>query len=176
MAKGIKQLYGYPLIDQTARNDIKNNYQKKTDENLQTTDKTIVGGINEVNAQCKDIANISINDINTPEIRIVTISDIHMYEGEGQGGLSSEQRMNLLKEKLLEENDKKEINCMFIVGDLSMNDTQLKLGKDGLKWVKKNLMNKLPFPVYALNGNHDNGTDEQWVNIFGYKKKFYCHI
>ena len=55
MAKGIKQLYGYPLIDQTARNDIKNNYQKKTDENLQTTDKTIVGGINEVVAQCKDI-------------------------------------------------------------------------------------------------------------------------
>ena len=60
MAKGIKQLYGYPLIDQTARNDIKNNYQKKTDENLQTTDKTIVGGINEVNTQCKDIAKKTI--------------------------------------------------------------------------------------------------------------------
>lgn len=57
MAKGIKQLYGYPLIDQTARNDIKNNYQKKTDENLQTTDKTIVGGINEVVAKYKDIEN-----------------------------------------------------------------------------------------------------------------------
>lgn len=56
MAKGIKQLYGYPLIDQTARNNIKNNYQKKIDENLQTTDKTIVGAINEVNRQCKDIA------------------------------------------------------------------------------------------------------------------------
>lgn len=65
---------------------------------------------------------------------------------------------------------------MFIVGDLSMNDTQLKLGKDGLKWVKKNLMNKLPFPVYALNGNHDNGTDEQWVNIFGYKKILLSHL
>ena len=60
MAKGIKQLYGYPLIDQTARNDIKNNYQKKTDENLQTTDKTIVGSINEVVAQCKDIAKQTI--------------------------------------------------------------------------------------------------------------------
>lgn len=57
MAKGIKQLYGYPLIDQTARNDIKNNYQKKTDENLQTTDKTIVGSINEVAVQCKEKAN-----------------------------------------------------------------------------------------------------------------------
>lgn len=56
MAKGIKQLYGYPLIDQTARNDIKNNYQKKIDNALETTDKTIVGSINEINAQCKDMA------------------------------------------------------------------------------------------------------------------------
>ena len=55
MAKGIKQLYGYPLIDQTARNDIKNNYQKKIDNALETTDKTISGAINEVNRQCKDI-------------------------------------------------------------------------------------------------------------------------
>lgn len=60
MAKGIKQLYGYPLIDQTARNDIKNNYQKKTDDALTTTNKTIVGGINEVAAQYKDIANLSL--------------------------------------------------------------------------------------------------------------------
>lgn len=57
MAKGIKQLYGYPLIDQTARNDIKNNYQKKIDNALETTDKTISGAINEVNRQCKDIEN-----------------------------------------------------------------------------------------------------------------------
>lgn len=48
MAKGIKQLYGYPLIDQTVRNDIKNNYQKKTDDTLTTTNKSIVGGINEI--------------------------------------------------------------------------------------------------------------------------------
>ena len=57
MAKGIKELCGYPLIDKTARNDIKNNYQKKTDENLQTVDKTIVGAINEVTVQCKDITS-----------------------------------------------------------------------------------------------------------------------
>ncbi len=151
-------------------------YNKKTwvaKEKITTAElNRMEDGIAYNNTQFKDMENISINDINTPGIRIVTISDIHMYEGEGQGGLSSEQRMNLLKEKLLEENDRKKINCMFIVGDLSMNDTQLKLGKDGLKWVKENLMNKLPFPVYALNGNHDNGTDEQWVNIFGYKKNF----
>lgn len=55
--KGIKSLWGYNLIDKTVRNDIKNNYQKKTDDTLTTTDKTIVGSINEINTQCKDIAN-----------------------------------------------------------------------------------------------------------------------
>ena len=83
MAKGIKQLYGYPLIDQTARNDIKNNYQKKTDENLQTTDKTIVGGINEVAAQCKDIANkIENGNIgNNIEPQLMDMPRIYFSEG-----------------------------------------------------------------------------------------------
>lgn len=76
MAKGIKQLYGYPLIDQTARNDIKNNYQKKIDNALETTDKTISGAINEVNRQCKDIANLKINKGE------VSISDIDKTKGK----------------------------------------------------------------------------------------------
>ena len=53
--KGIKSLWGYPLIDEKARNaiddtrsNLENNYQKKNDDTLTTTNKTIVGGINEV--------------------------------------------------------------------------------------------------------------------------------
>ena len=60
--KGIKSLWGYPLIDSKGRNaiddvksNLENNYQKKTDDILNTTNKSIVGSINEVNAQCKDI-------------------------------------------------------------------------------------------------------------------------
>ena len=53
--KGIRQLWGYDLIDSKARNAIsdtrsslENNFQKKTDDTLGTTSKTIPGAINEI--------------------------------------------------------------------------------------------------------------------------------
>ena len=53
--KGIKSLWGYPLIDEKARNaiddarsNLENNFQKKTDDTLGTTDKTVPGAINEI--------------------------------------------------------------------------------------------------------------------------------
>ena len=53
--KGIKQLWGYDLIDSKARNAIsstrsslENDFQKKTDDTLGTTSKTIPGAINEI--------------------------------------------------------------------------------------------------------------------------------
>ena len=53
--KGIKSLWGYDLIDEKARNAIsdtrsslENNFQKKTDDTLGTTDKTVPGAINEI--------------------------------------------------------------------------------------------------------------------------------
>ena len=62
--KGIKSLWGYSLIDSKGRHaiddvrsNLENNFQKKNDDTLTTTSKTIVGGINEINTQCKDIAN-----------------------------------------------------------------------------------------------------------------------
>ena len=65
--KGIKSLWGYSLIDSKGRHaiddvrsNLENNFQKKTDDTLTTTSKTITGAINEVNAQCKDIASKTI--------------------------------------------------------------------------------------------------------------------
>ena len=66
--KGIKSLWGYPLIDSKGRHaiddvrsNLENNFQKKTDDTLTTTSKTIIGAINEINTECKDIANEKIN-------------------------------------------------------------------------------------------------------------------
>lgn len=62
--KGISQLWGYGIIDKKARDLIKDTrnsldslYQKKNDDILTTTSKTVPGAINEINAQCKDIEN-----------------------------------------------------------------------------------------------------------------------
>ena len=53
--KGIKSLWGYPLIDEkgrsaidSVRSNLENNFQKKTDDTLGTTDKTVPGAINEI--------------------------------------------------------------------------------------------------------------------------------
>ena len=53
--KGLKELWGYPLIDEKARNAIsdtrsslENDFQKKTDDTLGTVDKTVPGAINEI--------------------------------------------------------------------------------------------------------------------------------
>ena len=53
--KGVTSLWGYPLIDEKARNAIsdtrsslENDFQKKTDDTLTTTDKTLPGAINEI--------------------------------------------------------------------------------------------------------------------------------
>ena len=60
--KGIKSLWGYPLIDSKGRHaiddtrsNLENNYQKKNDDTLTTNDKSIVGSINEINTHCKEI-------------------------------------------------------------------------------------------------------------------------
>ena len=66
--KGIKSLWGYPLIDSKGRHaiddvrsNLENNFQKKNDDTLTTISKSITGAINEVNAQYKDIANKTEN-------------------------------------------------------------------------------------------------------------------
>ena len=70
--KAIEGIYGYPLVDRGVRNNIKNNYQKKADDALTTTNKTISGAINEINTQCKDIKeNLNNLDLKKYEEKIV---------------------------------------------------------------------------------------------------------
>ena len=80
--KGIKSLWGYPLIDSKARNAIsdtrsslENKYQKKTDDTLTTTNKTIVGSINEVNTQCKDIVDKKIDNVALSDNRLTFLAN-----------------------------------------------------------------------------------------------------
>ena len=65
--KGINSLWGYHLVDSKGRHDIndvksnlENNFQKKNDDTLTTTSKTITGAINEVNSNIGDIAKQTI--------------------------------------------------------------------------------------------------------------------
>ena len=62
--KGLKELWGYPLIDEKARNAIsdtrsslENDFQKKTDDTLGTVDKTVPGAINEIKNNIDNIGD-----------------------------------------------------------------------------------------------------------------------
>lgn len=91
--KGISQLWGYHLIDKKARdlikdtrNSLENTYQKKNDDTLTTTSKTIPGAINEINTQYKDIVNkIESGNIgtvsNTIEPQLMDMPRIYFSEG-----------------------------------------------------------------------------------------------
>ena len=62
--KGIKSLWGYPLIDEKGRNaindvrsNLENSFQKKNDDTLGTTDKTVPGAINEIKNSVDNIGD-----------------------------------------------------------------------------------------------------------------------
>ena len=71
--KGIKQLWGHDLIDSKARNAIsstrsslENDFQKKTDDTLGTTDKTVPGAINEIKDSVDNLdGNFSVEQTDT---------------------------------------------------------------------------------------------------------------
>ena len=96
--KGIKSLWGYSLIDSKGRHaiddvrsNLENNFQKKTDDTLTTTSKSITGAINEVNAQCKDIAK-QVENVGQPtQEQINTAIDKAIEDGKitGAGGINS---------------------------------------------------------------------------------------
>ena len=73
--EGIGENTGSSGGDTEVTVDLKD-YQKKTDNGLETKNKYIVGAINEVNSQCKDIANVLSNiqtDVKvTKDIKIST--------------------------------------------------------------------------------------------------------
>lgn len=62
-------------------------YQKKSDNSLETTSKEVVGAINEVNSQYKDIAN-KIKDITTTGFSMIDVSseDTYSVDTSSSGG------------------------------------------------------------------------------------------
>lgn len=68
--EGIGENTGSSGGDTEVTVDLKD-YQKKTDNGLETKNKYIVGAINEVNSQCKDIANVS-NEFYKPSVTFIS--------------------------------------------------------------------------------------------------------
>ena len=97
--KGIKSLWGYDLIDEKARNAIsdtrsslENSFQKKTDDTLGTTDKTVPGAINEIKNNIDTIGD------NFTSEKTETKYDMK-YKGKSIGSIN----MELTEDKIIGE-------------------------------------------------------------------------
>src|SRR5699024_4248140 len=100
------------------------------------------------------------------DLNILLIPDVH-YSSVVYGGLSPDDRVQFLIDCINEEHDKKPLDMVFFMGDLSSNDPP----ESTEKLITEHL-HKLKMPYFALNGNHDLITDENWIKLLGYEKNY----
>ena len=105
-------------------------------------------------------------------LRILQITDTHYSTGNIYA-TPSQERMQQMVEWILEEHQKNPIDVIIHTGDVSYNNLYTE-GTD-TNFIQKfvdEFAAQLPCPIYAIPGNHDGYTDEQWMNAFGTKREF----
>ena len=96
------------------------------------------------------------------KLRFAIASDIHYGQPDTDFALNTG---NLVK-WLNEDHTKNHLDLVIINGDLVHNRPDL------LPEIKKDYLDKLPVPYYAIPGNHDFADGPIWKNVFGYQDKF----
>lgn len=101
---------------------------------------------------------------NRQPFRFAVASDLHF----GQKGTPYDTNMDLLISRLNEEKDTKGLDAVFLNGDI-VHDSAT-----AYEDLKRNYLQKLNTPYYAIKGNHDyvdgrkGSSGESWEKIWGY--------
>jgi 3',5'-cyclic AMP phosphodiesterase CpdA len=104
--------------------------------------------------------------------RFAIASDLHF----GQKGSPYDKNINLLISKLNEEKGAQGLDAVFFNGDLVHNSTT------AYEDLKRNYLQKLNTPYYAIKGNHDyvdgqkESPGESWEKIWGYPSNHVVRI
>ena len=125
-------------------------------------------------------------------MRVLLVSDMHYSTEEMQEelvkthpeartspaagnafGNTQAGKIQTLLADLLEENAKAPLDLVLVLGDLSIDDYDWRNLPDNycVKF-RREVMEKLPCPCYALAGNHDSYPNEKWVEMFGYDREY----
>lgn len=88
-------------------------------------------------------------------------------------GMTQKAKLEKLMSDIRAEHEKEPLDMVLILGDLSIDDYDLrKLPDNYCRKFKEEVMDKLPCPVFALPGNHDSYPNSIWEEIFGYPREY----
>jgi predicted phosphodiesterase len=92
-------------------------------------------------------------------------------------GKTQRQKAEKVYQDICRENQRQKLDAVFVLGDLSIDDAPFR----NLPWnfcrkFKELCMDPLPCPSYAIPGNHDSYSNEDWRQIFGCNRQFAVEI
>ncbi len=92
-------------------------------------------------------------------------------------GRTQLEKINCIVSDLNEFVSKAPVEAVLVLGDLSIDDYSFrKLPRNYCEQFKKDCMEKLPCPSYALAGNHDSYPNDLWKAVFGYDRQYSIKI
>ena len=128
--------------------------------------------------------------------KVLLVSDMHYTTDEGYSelkksypaarasaaagdafGYTQREKIEFVKNDLNREIGKGAVDAVFVLGDLSIDDYSFRnLPLNYCAEFKRECMDKLNCRAYAIPGNHDSYTNEQWKEIFGLDRQFSVKI
>ena len=104
-------------------------------------------------------------------LRVIAASDLH-FDSVTAGltmGLQND-RFETMVQSMNAEHHKKPIDFCIFNGDLiTIHSGNLKKKKERMLYFKQNYLDRLEMPWFAIRGNHDGFTDEEWEEMFNQK-------
>jgi len=144
---------------------------------------------------CNNNQNTSSADEKYPN-RVILVSDMHyttqettdelkeIYPNANTSGAagdtyghSQKEKIQAIMDDLNAFNEDEKIDAVFVLGDLSLDDYGYRNLPDSyLAKFKKDFLDELDYPWYALAGNHDSYPNDEWKAIMGTDRQYSVKI
>jgi len=92
-------------------------------------------------------------------------------------GHTQREKIEKIYEDIIAENQRSELDAVFVLGDISLDDYDYRnLPDNYCKKFINECLDRLPCPSYVLPGNHDSYPSDIWKEIFGYDREYVVEI
>lgn len=92
-------------------------------------------------------------------------------------GRTQEEKVQCIVNDLTQHIEKEHVDAVLVLGDLSIDDYSFRnLPENYCEKFKKQCMDVLSCPAYAIPGNHDSYPNDIWEKVFGYGRQFSLKI